>query len=173
VVGKNTRRTIPLVSATLTIVGSVIAFKLTQSLSGSPSLPIVGVWMAAGIIVTYVLSRLQARSQEQSPEAIKERVSQLEPELRKQVQARSYGARRNLIEAPLRELDLDITPRLGWVRDPRLIEPEPLSEKVADDIVAAFESSRRRLLIVGEPGSGKTLAAYSLIEYLDNTEGNE
>jgi hypothetical protein len=172
-VRKDTRRVIPLVSATLTIVGSVIAFKLTQALSGSPSLPIVGAWMAAGIIVTYLLSRLQARSQEESPEAVRERVSQLEPELRKQVQARSYGARRQLIEAPLRELDFDITPRLGWVRDPRLIEPEPLSDKVADDIVAAFESSKRRMLIVGEPGSGKTIAAYSLIEYLDNTEGDE
>jgi len=129
--------------------------------------------MAAGIVVTYLLSRFQARSQEQSPEAIKERVSRLEPELRKQVQARSYGARRNLIEAPLRELDLDITPRLGWVRDPRLIEPEPVSEKLADDIIGAFESSKRRILIVGEPGSGKTIAAYSLIEYLDNTEGDE
>jgi predicted ATPase with chaperone activity len=31
-------------------------------------------------------------------------------------------------------------------------------------IVAAFESSKRRLLIVGEPGSGKSMAAYSLIE---------
>src|SRR5829696_8438548 len=172
-VGKNTRRVIPLVSATLTILGSVIAFKLTQSLSNSQSWAIVGAWMAAGIIVTYVLSRLQARSQEQSPEAIKERVSQLEPEVRKQVQVRSYGARRQLIEAPLRELDLDVTPRLGWVRDPRLIEPEPVSEKVADDIVTAFESSKRRMLIVGEPGSGKTIAAYSLIEYLDNTEGDE
>jgi hypothetical protein len=173
VVGKNTRRAIPLLSAALTIVGSVIAFKLTQALSGSPSLGIVGGWMAAGIIVTYLLSRLQARSQEESPEAIKQRVSQLEPELRKHVQARSYGARRNLIEAPLRELDLDITPRLGWVRDPRLIEPEPVSEKVADDIVGAFESSKKRMLIVGEPGSGKTIAAYSLIEYLDNAEGDE
>jgi hypothetical protein len=166
---------IPLVSAALTIIGSVIAFKLTQELGGSPSLPIVGVWMAAGIIVTYLLSRLQARSQEVSPEVIKERVSQLEPELRKQVQARSYGARRQLIEAPLRELDLDITPRLGWVRDHRLIEPEPLSERKGsvDDIVAAFDSSKRRMLIVGEPGSGKTIAAYSLIEYLDNTEGDQ
>jgi hypothetical protein len=174
-VGKYTRRVIPLVSATLTIVGSVIAFKLTQLLSNSNSLGIVGVgaWMAAGIIVTYLLSRLQARSQEERPEAIKERVSQLEPELRKQVQARSYGARRNLIEAPLRELDLDITPRLGWVRDPRLLEPAPVSENIADDIVAAFESSKRRMLIVGEPGSGKTIAAYSLIEYLDNIEGDE
>ena len=164
-VGKNTRRVIPLVSATLTIVGSVIAFQLTKSLSGSPSLPIVGVWMVAGIIVTYLLSRLQARSQEDSPEAIKERVSQLEPELRKQVQARSYGTRRQLIEAPLRELDLAITPRLGWVRDPRIIEPEPVSKEIpGDDIVAAFESSKRRLLIVGEPGSGKSMAAYSLNE---------
>ena len=67
--------------------------------------------MAAGIIVTYLLSRVQARFQEESPEAIKGRLSQLEPELRKQVQMRSYGARR-LIEAPLRELDLDVTPRV-------------------------------------------------------------
>jgi superfamily II DNA or RNA helicase len=89
--------------------------------------------------------------------------------LRKQVQIRSYGARRNLIEAPLRELELDITPRLGWVRDPRLVEPEPVSEQIADDIVAAFESSKRRLLIVGEPGSGKTMAAYALIEYLGSS----
>jgi NACHT domain len=29
------------------------------------------------------------------------------------------------------------------------------------------------MLIVGEPGSGKSMAAYSLIEYLDNTEGDE
>jgi hypothetical protein len=171
---KNTRRLIPLGSATLTIVGSVIAYQLTQSLSSSQSWAIVLGWMAAGIIVTYLVSRLQARSQEVSPEAIKERVSQLEPELRKQVQARSYGARRDLIEAPLRELDLDITPRLGWVRDHRLLEPEPVSGKIADDnIVAAFESSKRRLLIVGEPGSGKSIAAYSLIEYLAETEGVE
>jgi NACHT domain len=57
--------------------------------------------------------------------------------------------------------------------DPRLVEPERVSKNVADDIVAAFESSKRRMLIVGEPGSGKTVAAYSLIEYLDNTEGDE
>jgi len=173
VVGKNKRRAIPLLSATLTIVGSVIAYQLTDVLSKSQSWAIVGAWMAAGIVVTYVLSRLQARSQEESPEAIKERVSQLEPELRKQVQSRSYGARRQLIEAPLIELDFDITPRLGWVRDPRLVEPEPVSEQIADDIIAAFESSKRRLLIVGEPGSGKTIAAYSLIEYLDEREGAE
>jgi hypothetical protein len=171
---KNARRLIPLVSATLTIVGSFIAYQLTSSLTNKQSWVIVLVWMAAGIIVTYLVSRVQARSQEESPEAIKERVSQLEPELRKQVQARSYGARRYLIEAPLRELDLDITPRLGWVRDPRLIEPEPVSEQIPDDdIVAAFESSKKRLLIVGEPGSGKSMAAYSLIEYLDEREGAE
>ena len=173
VLGKFPRRAIPLVSATLTIVGGVIAYGLTQSLSNSKSWAIVLLWMAAGIIVTYLVSRVQERSQEGSPEAIKERVTQLEPELRKQVQARSYGARSKLIEAPLRELDLDITPPLGWVRDPRLIEPDPLSERIADDIIAAFESSKRRLLIVGEPGSGKTMAAYSLIEVLDEGVGSQ
>ena len=88
------------------------------------------------------------------------------------MQSRSYGARSKLIAAPLKELDLDITPRLGWVRDPRLVEPDPISEKTGD-IVAAFTSSRRRLLIVGEPGSGKTTAAYALIEHLDEIEGDE
>jgi hypothetical protein len=171
--GKNTRRSFHLmVGATLTIATLVIGSRLTTSRTGEQSsLAILG-WLAAGIIVTFFYLRWQLRSQEETPEAIKERVTQLQSELRKQVQARSYGTRRNLIEAPLRELDLDITPRLGWVRDPRLIEPEPLSESIADDIVAAFESSKRRLLLVGEPGSGKTMAAYSLIEHLDETEGD-
>jgi hypothetical protein len=172
VVDENTRQFLTLVSATLTILGSVIAYRLTESLSTSQSWGIVLAWMAAGLVVTYLLSRVQARSQEESPEAIKRRVGRLESELRKRVQARSYGARRNLIEAPLKELDLDITPRVDWVRDPRLVEPEPISEKTAD-IVAAFASSKRRLLIVGEPGSGKTMAAYSLIELLDESEGDE
>ena len=119
---------------------TVVAFLILAVISGKPGV--------LRLLRTLNL-RWQLRSQEESPEAIKERVSQLEPELRKQVQARSYGARRNLIEAPLRELDLDITPRLGWVRDPRLVEPEPVSKKVADDIVAAFQSSKRRMLIVG------------------------
>jgi hypothetical protein len=155
-VGQNTHRLITLVSATLTIAGSVIAFKRTESLSNSQSLGLVLGWVAVGIIFTYLLSRLQAWSQEQSSDAIKARVSQLESELRSQVRSRSYGARRDLIMAPLYELDLDITPRVGWVRDSRLVEPAPTSERLAG-IVAAFESSERRLLIVGEPGLGKTM----------------
>ena len=171
--GKNTRRTFHLlVGATLTVGTVVVGSLLTSSLTKHSWWSILG-WLAAGIIVTFFYLRWQLRSQEESPEATKERVTQLEPELRKQVQARSYGARRQLIEAPLRELELDITPRLGWVRDPRLIEPELPSERIADDIVAAFESSKRRLLIVGEPGSGKTIAAYSLIEHLNEREGEE
>jgi hypothetical protein len=174
VAGDNKRRTFHLlVGATLTVGTSIVGSILTSSLTGEQSWGIRLGWLAAGIAVTFFYLRWQLRSQEESPEAIKERVSQLEPELRKQVQARSFGARYQLIEAPLRELDLDVTPRLGWVRDPRLLEPEPVSEKVADDIVAAFDSSRRRMLIVGDPGSGKSVAAYSLIEYLDNTEGDQ
>src|SRR5215210_6463123 len=174
-VGGNKRRSFHLlVGATLTIGTVVIGSFLTSSLTGEQSWWFRLGWLAAGIAITFFYLRWQLRSQEERPEAIKERVSQLEPELRKQVQGRSYGARRNLIEAPLRELDLDITPRLGWVRDPRLNQPEPLSEQIPDDdIVAAFESSKRRLLIVGEPGSGKTMAAYSLIEHLDEREGAE
>jgi len=174
VLGDNKRRAFHLlVLAILTVSTLVLGPFLTSSLTGPQSWWSRGAWIVAGIIVYFLYLWWQARSQAGSLDAIKERVRQLDPELRKQVQVRSYGARRNLIEAPLRELDLDITPRLGWVRDPRLLEPEPLSEGIADDIVAAFESSKRRLLIVGEPGSGKTIAAYSLIEYLDETEGDE
>ena len=164
--GDNKRRAFHLlVLAILTVSTLVIGPFLTSSLSGPQSWWSRGAWIVAGIIVYFLYLWWQARSQAGSLDAIKKRVSHLEPELRKQVQARSYGTRRNLIEAPLRELDLDITPRLGWVRDPRLIEPEPVSKEIpGDDIVAAFESSKRRLLIVGEPGSGKSMAAYSLIE---------
>src|SRR5215216_6862007 len=173
-VGSPTRRWFHfIVGAALTVGTLIIGSLLPASLTAQQSWVIRAVLVAAALIVFTFYLRWQARSQEESPEAIKERVSQLEPELRKQVQARSYGVRRQLIEAPLRELDRDITPRLGWVRDPRLVEPEPVSEQIADDIIAAFESSKRRLLIVGEPGSGKTIAAYSLIEYLDEREGAE
>jgi len=150
----------------------IIGALLTKALTDQWSLWAIVGCAAAGIIVTFLFLRWQARSGEESPEAIKEQVSQLQSELRSQVQSRSYGARSKLIAAPLKELDLDITPRVGWVRDPRLTKPEPLSEETAD-IVAVFTSSKRRLLIVGEPGAGKTTAAYALIEHLDEREGDE
>jgi hypothetical protein len=161
------------VGAVLTVGTLIIGSLLPASLTSEQSWVIRAALVAVAVIVFTFYLRWQARSQEQSPEAIKERVSQLEPELRKQVQSRSYGARRQLIEAPLRELELDIAPRLGWVRDPRLVDPETAPETVADDIIAAFESSKRRLLIVGEPGAGKTIAAYSLIEYTDSAGGDK
>jgi hypothetical protein len=174
VVGDNKRRSFHLLVGTVLAIGtSVIGSFLTSSLAGEQGLLSILGWFAAGILVTFFYLRWQLRSQEESPGAIKERVRELASELRKQVQTQSYGMRSKLIEAPLRELDLDITPRVGLVRDPRLLESEPLSEHTADEIVAAFQSSRRRLLIVGEPGSGKTMAAYSLIEYLDEREGDE
>jgi hypothetical protein len=49
-------------------------------------------------------------------------------------------------------------------------QPIGAASKKITDIAAAFKSSKRRLLIVGGPGSGKTIAAYSLIEYLDKNE---
>jgi hypothetical protein len=172
-VGENKRQTVRLlggatIATLLPIVGALVTASIAKELRLLPLL----VWGALLIILNVTNLRLQARSHEESPDAIKGKVSALESGLRSQVRSRSYGARRNLIEAPLRELDLDITPRLGWVRDPRLVEPEPVSEKLAG-IVAAFESSKRRLLIVGEPGSGKTMAAYSLIEHLDKVEEAE
>jgi hypothetical protein len=172
-VGGRTRRSVPLLVGATVATGLPVAGALFTVLMNSEyRLSLLPLWFALFLFLNYLNLRLQRRSDEERPEATKERVSQLHSELRAQVQSRSYGARRNLIEAPLKELDLDITPRVGWVRDPRLTEPETLSEKNTG-IVAAFASSKRRLLIVGEPGSGKTMAAYALIEHLDETEGDE
>ena len=172
--GKNTPRSVHLmVGVALTLGSALVGELIANAVMTDPHYK----WwsrlalIAMGILVTFLYLRWQLRSQEGSPEAIKERVDQLEPELRSQVQIRSYGARSKLIEAPLKELELDMTPLVGLVRDPRLTEPEFMSEETADDIVAAFEFSKRRLLIVGEPGSGKTMTAYSLIEHLDKAEG--
>src|SRR5215216_7618360 len=173
VVSGRTRKSFHLlVGAVLTFGTPIVGALLTKALTDQWSLWTIVGCAAAGIIVTFLFLRWQARSGEESPEAIEERVSQLHSELRSQVQSRSYGARSKLIAAPLKELDLDITPRVGLVRDPRLTEPEPLSEETKG-IVAAFTSSKRRLLIVGEPGAGKTTAAYTLNEHLDETEGDE
>jgi len=123
--GKNAHRMIPLLSATLTIVGSVVAYRLTDVLSKSQSWAVVGAWMGAGIVVTYLLSQLQARSQKESPEALTKSIKKLRGKLREEVQKRSFGTRRNLIEAPLHELDLDMTPRMELVRDPKAAKYEP------------------------------------------------
>ena len=165
-IGKN-----KLVVATVTAATGILGEVLVSSITNERNWGIIAGLVVAAIVLAYLSLRLQDQPREQSPEAIKERVDRLEPELRSQVQIRSYGARSKLIEAPLKELDLDMTPLVGLVRDPRLTEPEFMTEETADDIVAAFEFSKRRLLIVGEPGSGKTMTAYSLIEHLDRAEG--
>jgi predicted NACHT family NTPase len=174
VVGEKTRRFRLLVGALLTLLTVVIGNLLTESLLGQQSwLSRLG-WFLAGIIAIYLLLRWQSRSLVESPEVIDKHVKELTSKLRSEVKSRSYGARDKLIGAPLREpLDLEITPRVGWgVRDPSLRQPEPMS-KGETDIGAAFASSKKRLLIVGAPGSGKTMAAYSLIQHLDKTEGDK
>jgi hypothetical protein len=146
VVSSRTRKSFHLlVGAMLTIGTSVIGNFLTAALTDQQSLLSTLGWGAAGIIVTFFYLRWQLRSGEESPEAIKEQVSQLHSELRSQVQSRSYGTRSKLIAAPLKELDLDITPRLGWVRDPRLTEPEPLSERKTDIVAHGEEGIEFRL----------------------------
>ena len=161
-----------LVGAVLVVGTTVVGSLLTKSLTGQQSLWSILVCAALGIVVTFFYLRWQARSAAESPEAIDRQIEELAPKLRESVRSRSYGARGDLIADDLKKLDLGTTPRVGWVQDPtRNKEPEPLSEGA--NIVSAFASSRRRLLIVGEPGSGKTMAAYALIEHLDETEGDE
>jgi hypothetical protein len=168
----NTRRL--LVGAVLFIAIGVITNLLTQLLTPALLAGQQSWWfrlgmLAVAIIVALVYLQWESRSGPGSPDAIEAQLSQLRSKLRSQVKDRSYGARSKLIEDRLPTLALAITPRVGWVRDPTGTEPEPISERTTD-IVAAFESSRGRLLIVGEPGSGKTMAAYSLIEHLNEDE---
>src|SRR5215212_6233928 len=167
-VGGRTRRSVPLLVGATVATGLPVAGALFTVLMNSEyRLSLLPLWFALFLFLNYLNLRLQRRSQEEGPEAIKEQVAQLHSALRWQVQSRTFGARSRLIAAPLEELDLDITPRLGLVRDPRLAKPEPISERDTD-IIAAFITSKRRLLIVGEPGAGKTTAAYALIEHLDD-----
>jgi NACHT domain len=171
----NTRRL--LVGAVLFIAIGVITNLLTPLLTpallaGQQSWWFRLVMFAVAIIVALVYLHWESRSGSGSPDAIEAQLSQLRSMLRSQVKDRSYGARSILIEDRLPTLALAITPRVGWVRDPTGTEPKPISERTTD-IVAAFKSSRGRLLIVGEPGSGKTMAAYSLIEHLNENRGNE
>ena len=74
----------PLVGATLTIGTSVVGTFLTSTLTGEQSLWATLGWVALAIIVTFLYVRWQMRSQEESPEAIEKRVSELESGLRKQ-----------------------------------------------------------------------------------------
>src|SRR5215217_2382365 len=101
----------------LTLLTAVIGGQLTPAQTAQRSWLATLGWGALGLIVTFFFLRWQARSGEESPEAIEAQVERLHSELRSQVQSRSYGARGTLIAAPLKKLDLDITPRVGWVRD--------------------------------------------------------
>lgn len=165
-IGKN-----KLVVAAVTAATGILGEVLVSSITNERNWGIIAGLVVAAIVLAYLSLRLQEEPLEQSPDAIDARLRKLASRLRSLVRERSYGARSRLIEAPLKQLDLDITPRVGLVRDPGLDEPEPVSEKTLDSIVSVFESSKRRLLVVGEPGSGKSMSAYSLIEHLDKTEG--
>jgi len=86
-------------------------------------------------------------------------------------QARRHGwsaLRRDLIVLPDGFEDLELAPRLSLVSGHRSLHRcDRLDhEEVSNDVVKAFKASSQ-LLIVGEPGSGKTVLAYMIAEYLD------
>ena len=155
------------VATLLPIIGALVTASMTDQVRELPLL----LWGGLLVFLNFLNLLLQARSREESPESIKTKVSKLASALPAQVRSRSIATRRDLIKAPLEELALDITPRSKWVRDPALTNPEPIPENA--DIATAFEAADKRLLIVGMPGSGKTMAAYSLIEDLDKSQGVE
>jgi Ca2+/Na+ antiporter len=81
VLGDNKRRAFHLlVLAILTVSTLVIGPFLTSSLTGQQSWWSRGAWIVAGIIVYFLYLWWQAWSQAGSLDAIKERVTQLEPE---------------------------------------------------------------------------------------------
>jgi hypothetical protein len=99
VVGKRTHWSV-WVGATLTVGGVFVVKQATTALSDQQSWLATLGWFAAATIVTGFQQRWQSRSGEESPEALKERVSHLQTELRSQVQSRSYGDAASLLRPP-------------------------------------------------------------------------
>jgi predicted NACHT family NTPase len=165
-----------LVMAIVYVLGTVIAGLVVTTLTTDQQnywRLMLGNWpriLPLGLVVI-VLAYSYELAKTPSPPKSSEAIKDLQCKLREQVRYRA-GARHDLIAYPLRPLGLEMSPRVGLVRDLRDDEAQPTSQATTD-IVGAFASSKRRLLIVGEPGSGKTMAAYRLIQYLDTNEVHE
>lgn len=93
-------------------------------------------------------------------------VARFEQLLHGKVAAASYSQLDRLIPAGHPQLRLAMAPRVGAVRDPSVRLPSFPSGIPLSSIEVAYEGASRRLLLLGEPGSGKTLASYQLIEHL-------
>jgi GTPase SAR1 family protein len=83
------------------------------------------------------------------------------------VRSRSWGQLDEIVGAPEGYLDLDLVPQVGLVKGNRSASLAQRTVPNGRTIVERFESSRRRVLLVGEPGSGKTVLAYKIAEHLD------
>ena len=80
---------------------------------------------------------------------------------------RSWGQLNQLIRLPSGFKDLVLEPRVGLVDGPRS-NPEVIDLRDDQlDIVNVFDQAGRRLLLVGEPGSGKTVLLYKIAEHLE------
>jgi hypothetical protein len=151
----------------------VTTFFLTSALDAGRSISAI-VMLCLAAIVFYALQEvLKSGNDAENDGERAERSKQSRENLREKVRISTYSDIGDLIPRPLKEqLPLKMEPKEGLVHapDPK-DEPGPLSP--TDDIVEALESSNRRLLLVGEPGSGKTMATYRLIQHLDDCEGDE
>lgn len=89
----------------------------------------------------------------------------LREDLLGKVRERSCGQLSKLIEIRPGYQSLRLDPTLEYVTAHRA-ESEPAAPRPVADITDAFAEARGRLLLTGDPGGGKTVLAYKLIEQL-------
>jgi NACHT domain len=150
------------------VAGNLIATKLTPA-TGLTWIRI-GAVIAGGAILAvagWLLGRL-VRATSPVPGGAEVPV-ELRQALLGEVRRRSYRQLDTIVQAPAGVLDLRLAPRLGLVVGGRSRKHRTEQRRAAtgDTIIEAFEHAGRRLLIIGEPGAGKTVLAYQLIEFLD------
>jgi hypothetical protein len=79
-----------------------------------------------------------------------------------------------LLELPSGPAPLDLAPRFELVTGPRRaraeptdpMRPDPAPDTMVSSVVEAFNGAEGQMLLVGEPGSGKTVSVLRLIDHL-------
>jgi len=73
----------------------------------------------------------------------------------------NYG---DLIPTPLKHIDISLQPEVRFVRDVRNRSAALVGKS---DLIEVFDAAGQQLLLLGEPGSGKSVAGFVVVEELD------